>query len=227
MFIPIPIRFHDGRAFHVIPVANGLLVALNVIMFVFGYGGELAVGRGSGLLSILTHAFGHAGIYHLAGNMLALLVFGTPVNRRLGNGWYLIVYLGSVLAMGLFAWLFCSGRMVGASGVIFAIIAMALMLFPSALIEIAYFAMFPVTLIAGILSPPQHWVFWLIRWDVLTLKAYWGLLLVPLLEFWGLFWSGWNWTNLGHMSGLLCGVVAVLLLPTTITMNRKSRVSLM
>jgi membrane associated rhomboid family serine protease len=226
MFIPFPIRFHDGRAFHAIPVANGLLIALNVILFCFGYGDELSVGRGSGLFSIFTHAFGHVGVFHLVGNMLALLVFGTPVNRRLGNGFYLVVCFGTALALGVFAWLFCSGRLVGASGVVFAVIAIALMLFPSALIEVAYFALFPVTLLAGLLSRPKHWVFWFIRWDVFTVRAYWGLLLVPFLEFWGLFWSGWNWTNLGHLAGLLCGVIAVLLLPTTITLNRPYRTNL-
>src|SRR4051812_12228144 len=88
MFLPIPIRFHDGRDFHAIPVVNGLLVVLNVLIFFLGYGPELGVGRGSGVLSIVTHAFGHVGAWHLIGNMWALLVFGTPVNRRLGNGWY-------------------------------------------------------------------------------------------------------------------------------------------
>jgi membrane associated rhomboid family serine protease len=222
MFIPIPIRFHDGREFHAIPVVNGLLVVLNVLIFVLGW--QPYVGPGAGLFSVVTYAFGHAGVYHLVGNMLALLVFGTPVNRRLGNGWYLVVYIGTVLAMGIFARLFCYGHFLGASGAIFAVIAIALLLFPSALMDIAYFALFPVTLIAGLLSPPKHWVFWFIRWDVFQLRAYWGLLLVPLLELWGLFWVGWNWTNLGHLSGLLCGVIAVLFLPTSITMNRQSRV---
>ena len=47
------------------------------------------------------NAFGHADLWHLAGNMLTLLVFGTPVNRRLGNGWYLVAYMGSAISLGL------------------------------------------------------------------------------------------------------------------------------
>src|SRR5262245_18082030 len=101
MFIPIPIRFKDGREFDSIPVVTGLLVALNVLIFWLGW--HPSVGPGTGLFSILTYAFGHANLWHLVGNMLALLVFGTPVNRRLGNGWYLVVYLGSALALGVFA----------------------------------------------------------------------------------------------------------------------------
>jgi membrane associated rhomboid family serine protease len=223
MFIPIPIRFHDGREFHAIPVANGLLVVLNVMIFLFGW--HPYVGPGTGLFSVLTYAFGHVGLWHLVGNMLALLVFGTPVNRRLGNGWYLVTYFGTVLAMGIFARLFCYGNLQGASGAIFSIIAVALLLFPSALIEVAYFALFPVTLIAGWLSPPKHWVFWFIRWDVLQMRAYWGFLLVPFLEIWGLVWSGWNWTNFAHLFGLLCGLIAVLQLPASVTMNRRSHFS--
>lgn len=221
MFFPVPIKLRDGREFDTIPVANGLLIALNVLVFSLGW--QPCVGPGTGLFSIGTYAFGHANLWHLAGNMLVLLVFGTPVNRRLGNGWYLIAYLGTALALGIFARLFCPGPLIGASGAIFAVIAIALLLLPSAIIEIFYFALFPVTLLIGLLHRPQHWVFWFIRWDRFEMRAWWGLFLVPFLELWGLFWNGWNWTNLGHLLGLFCGVAVVLLLPTSITMKRRTR----
>jgi membrane associated rhomboid family serine protease len=221
MFIPLPVRLHDGREFHAIPVVNGLLVVVNVLVFWLGW--HPWVGPGTGLSTVLTYAFGHADLWHLAGNMLVLLVFGTPVNRRLGNGWYLVAYLGSAIALGLFARLFSAGHLIGASGAIFAVIAIACLLLPSAIIEIWYFAMFPLTLLIGLLQRPKHWVFWFIRWDWFEMRAWWGLFLVPLLELWGLLWCGWNWTNLGHLLGLLCGVGAVLLLPTRISMNRSPR----
>ncbi|HLJ12503.1 MAG TPA: rhomboid family intramembrane serine protease [Planctomycetaceae bacterium] len=221
MFIPIPINFRDGRQLNGIPVVNALFVVVNVLAFCLHW--HPTVGPGTGLFSILTYAFGHADIWHLAGNMLVLLIFGTPVNRRLGNGWYFLAYVGSAVALGLFARLFCPGPLIGASGAIFAVIAMALMLFPSAIIEIGYFALFPFTLLVGLFDRPRHWVYWFIRWDSFGLRAWWGLFLVPLLEFWGLVWSGWNWTNLGHLLGLLCGLGVVLLLPTRISMNRSTR----
>lgn len=221
MFIPLPVRFRDGREFHVIPAVNGLLVVVNVLVFCFGW--HPAVGPGTGPFSVLTYAFGHADLWHLAGNMLALLVFGTPVNRRLGNGWYLLAYLGSAIALGLLARLFCSGPLIGASGAIFAIVAVACLLLPSAIIEIWYFALFPVTLLIGLVQRPKHWVFWFIRWDAFEVRAWWGLFLVPLLEVWNLVWMGWNWTNLGHLFGLVCGVAVVLLLPGRITLNRAAR----
>ena len=221
MFVPIPVKLRDGREFETIPVVNGLLVVANVLAFWIGW--HPVVGPGTGLLSILTYAFGHANVFHLIGNMLALLVFGTPVNRRLGNGWYLISYLGAAVTLGLFARIFSPGLLIGASGAIFAVIAIALLLMPSAMLEVYYFALFPVTLITGVLSPPKHWVFWFIRWDSFQLRVAWGLLLVPLLELWGLYWNGWNWTNLGHLFGLVCGVIIVLMLPTQITMKRRAR----
>ena len=190
MFIPVPIRLHDGRDFHAIPLANGILVVLNVLLFFFG--GHFAVGPGTGILSVVTYAFAHANVFHLAGNMFALLVFGTAVNRRLGNGWYLVLYMGTVLCLGVGARLMSSQLIYGSSGAIFAVIATALMLFPSAILEIGYFALFPITLIAGVLSAPKHWVFWFIRVDTFKMRAMWGLLLVPLLELWGLYWSGWS-----------------------------------
>lgn len=221
MFFPVPVKFRDGREFDAIPVVNGVLVALNVIVFSLGW--HPCVGPGTGLFSILTYSFGHADLWHLAGNMLALLVFGTPVNRRLGNGWYLLSYLGSAIFLGFLAKLFCHGLLIGASGAIFSVIAIALLLFPAALIDIWYFALFPFTIIAGLFSRPKHWVFWFIRWDTFEIRAWWGLFLVPFLELWGLFWTGWNWTNLGHLLGLLCGVGVVLLLPVRISMNRARR----
>ena len=218
MFFPFPVKVRDGRQFEAIPLANSILVALNVLIFCGGW--HPAVGRGSNPIGILTYAFGHTDVGHLTFNMLTLLVFGTALNRRIGNGWYMVTYLGSAIALGMFAWLFLNGSMLGASGAIFAVIAMSLVLLPMAIIEVFYFALFPVTILFGLIKPPRQWVFWLIRWDTFEVRAWWGLFLVPLLEFSGLVSHGWNWTNLGHLLGLVCGAVCVLLLPMQISMNR-------
>lgn len=221
MFLAVPVRLSSSRPSDVVPVANGLLVVANVLAFWLGWSDYWAVGRGASPVTIFTYAFAHAGPWHLLANMWVLLVFGNPVNRRLGNGYYLLTYLGTAVALGMFAWLFCGGGLIGASGAIFAIIAVALMLMPAALIEVFYIALFPITILVGLLAKPQHWVFWFIRWDNFEMRAWWGLLLVPLLELWGFVWWGANWTNLGHLLGFFCGIAAVLLLPTEITMNRR------
>lgn len=219
MFCPLPVNLRDGRTYDAIPLVNPLLVVINVLVFWLNW--RPVVGPGTGVLSILTYSFGHANVFHLAANMWALLVFGTPVNRRIGNGWYLIAYLGSAMALGLFVRLFVWGHLIGASGAIFAVIAMALILMPSAMVDIYYFALFPTTLVTGFAHPHKHWVFWFIRWDLFEMRAWWGLFLVPFLEFWSLYWNGWNWTNLGHLFGLVCGVAVVLMLPAEITLNRR------
>ena len=153
VFIAIPIRLRDCREFATIPLANGVLVILNVLAFSAGW--QPYVGPGTGLLSMLTYAFGHEGVWHLAGNMLALLVFGTTVNRRVGNLWYVSAYLGSAAALGLFAWMFAARPLIGASGAIFGVIAMACLLLPAARVEVGYFTLFPVTLLVGNRASPR------------------------------------------------------------------------
>ena len=90
---------------------------------------------------------------------------------------------------------------------------------PASWIDVGYLAIFPFSLPFGVIKRPEHWVYWFIRWDHISICAVWAIALVPMLEFWGLFWWGWNWTNLGHLLGLMCGVAAVLLLPGEITMK--------
>ena len=68
------------------------------------------------LPSVLIYGFCHFGFWHLLINMWVLWVFGNPVNRRLGNLLYLLVYLGSVVVLGLFAWLILPVQLVGSSG---------------------------------------------------------------------------------------------------------------
>jgi membrane associated rhomboid family serine protease len=70
---------------------------------------------------LITSAFLHAGLLHLATNMITLYIVGTPLERVLGPVRYLIVYFLSALGGSLFSvWLspeFSIG--VGASGAIF------------------------------------------------------------------------------------------------------------
>jgi membrane associated rhomboid family serine protease len=222
MFLAVPLQLKQVRDRDTLPLANSVLIALNVLVYALGLAEGWQVGRERGVLSIVTYAFAHANAYHLIGNMWVLWVFGNPVNRRLGNGYYALAYLGTAVTLGVFAWLFCTGGLLGASGAIFGVLAIAMLLMPAARIEVGYVALFPLTLLLGLLWRPRTWLFWLIRWDKFDLWALWGLVLVPLLEIEGLWWCGWNWTNLGHLLGFLCGVVVVLLLPTEISMNRRA-----
>ncbi len=227
MFLILPLRVDESNGSERAPWANSLLIVVNVLVFFLtaNLGWNFAVGRGTSLPTILTYGFAHADPLHLIGNMWFLWLFGNPVNRRLGNRYYLLSYLGTILALGMFAWLFAPGLLLGSSGGIFAVMLLFMMLLPRAGVQVGYVALFPVTLLVGLFSRPKHWVFWFLRWDAHEFRAWIAFVLITLLEVWSL-WSGlwvgyWNWANLGHLFGLLCGVVIVLLLPTEITMKRR------
>ncbi|MDP6688536.1 MAG: rhomboid family intramembrane serine protease [Alphaproteobacteria bacterium] len=75
------------------------------------------------LASPLTYAFLHADLLHLVINMAFLLAFGTPLDRRLGRGRFLTLYvLCALVAAGasvaLFYYTFQQTIIVGASGAV-------------------------------------------------------------------------------------------------------------
>lgn len=223
MLFLMPVKVEDNGKRQTVPIANSVIIAVNVLLYWMS--DWMATGPESGLSSVITYGFAHSGLMHLLGNMWVLWVFGNPVNRRLGNGWYVLAYFGTILMIGIVARVLCGVPVVGASGAIFAVIAICLLLIPASRIRVAFIAVFPITLLVGLIARPKEWIYWIIRWDVFRLKATWGLLIVPALQLWGLFWWGWNWTNVGHLLGLVCGVAVVLLLPERISMNRRAALS--
>jgi membrane associated rhomboid family serine protease len=223
MFLVLPWRLRQTGLPNTPPVANAALIAVNVAFYLLGW--CWAVGPCTRLPSVVLYAFSHLGFWHVALNMWALWVFGNPVNRRLGNGLYLAAYLGSAVVLGLFAWLVFSAGMVGSSGAVFAVIAIALLLMPAAVLDIACVALFPLTIIVGLLSKPRHWFQWLARWAVYPIPALWALVLVPLMQFFLFFWCNWSATYFAHLVGMACGLGVVLLLPKRIAMGRRWTVS--
>ncbi|WP_254781528.1 rhomboid family intramembrane serine protease [Modestobacter sp. DSM 44400] len=73
---------------------------------------------------VVTSAFAHISPVHLVLNMLALLLFGSELERQLGRGRYLTVYLVSALGGAASLQLFGSyyGGVVGASGAIYGLL---------------------------------------------------------------------------------------------------------
>jgi rhomboid protease GluP len=72
---------------------------------------------------LLTAAFLHIGLLHLAMNMLGLLLLGPTVERIYGHGPFLLLYLGCALAGGAASLHFSAqgGVSVGASGAVFGV----------------------------------------------------------------------------------------------------------
>jgi len=85
---------------------------------------------------LLTYAFLHGSLLHLAFNMFALYMFGSAIERVFGGRRYLIFYAVSVLAAGLTQLLFAAMTggvypTVGASGGVFGLLLAYAIYFPN------------------------------------------------------------------------------------------------
>ena len=113
------------------PIVTYLLIALNVILYIVPvltnsydtiinnfcvYGPLIKAGQ---YYRIITGAFLHGGILHLAFNCYALYVIGSQLESYLGKVRYLIIYLFSAVTASLFSMIFNSNPSIGASGAIF------------------------------------------------------------------------------------------------------------
>ncbi len=144
----IPIR--DELRTRTTPVVNYLLIALNVIVFIFM---ALTPSQSESIVrqyamiparvtshldfgdvvDIFTSMFMHAGLAHIAGNMLYLWIFGDNVEDAMGHGRYLFFYLlGGVIASvtHILTNPVSSIPTVGASGAIAAVLGAYLILYP-------------------------------------------------------------------------------------------------
>jgi membrane associated rhomboid family serine protease len=70
---------------------------------------------------LLTNAFAHIEIWHIAFNMIALWFLGPPLEMAIGRARFLALYLGSALTASTFVYWFSNplGQTLGASGAIF------------------------------------------------------------------------------------------------------------
>jgi membrane associated rhomboid family serine protease len=88
---------------------------------------------------LVTYAFLHGSITHLAFNMYGLWMFGTELEYLLGRQWFLKLYFSSVLSAGLLQLLvtsFTGGLYptLGASGGVFGLLLAYAMFFPNRII---------------------------------------------------------------------------------------------
>lgn len=100
---------------------------------------------------ILTSMFLHAGWMHLLGNMLFLWIFGDNLENRMGHVWFLAFYLVSGVAAAL-AHIVAEPASfvptVGASGAIAGVMGGYLLLFPKARVDVLFFLVFFIRIIA-------------------------------------------------------------------------------
>lgn len=150
----------------------------------------------------------HAGLAHLAGNMLYLWIFGDNVEDSLGHGKYLLFYLiGGVIAS--LAHIFTNPQSqiptVGASGAIAAVLGAYLVLYPRSRV----LTFIPLGFFMRLTSVPAVIVLGL--WFVLQLFS--GVLSLGAADVGGVaFWA--------HIGGFVAGVVLAKLFE-----NRRQRAS--
>ena len=125
------------------------IIIANVLISIKGFNDEFFfrkyefhVGsiRAGEQIRMVTSAFLHADLFHLAFNMIALYSFAPVVFQVLGNAAFLLVYFGSLVFGSLLTMVFhgndYSYRAVGASGAVTGIIYSAILLFPDMTIGI-------------------------------------------------------------------------------------------
>jgi membrane associated rhomboid family serine protease len=106
---------------------------------------------------VLTSGFLHGGLLHLAFNMVALYIFGPPLERTLGRSRFAVLYTTSLVAGSLGALLLSPTALtIGASGAVFGLFGAILMSQRAAGVGIRAGGMVPllvINLVFTLLSP--------------------------------------------------------------------------
>jgi len=144
-------------------------------------------------LTYVTYAFFHGDLWHLAGNMLFLWIFGDNVEDAMGHFRFLVFYLACAVGGAFVHGLVVpdsQAPLIGASGAIAGIVTAYLMLHPRVKIWILAFGRIPLRIPA---------------WMAL---AAWILFQFGMLAFAGEDEVSWA----AHVGGILTGAVLVLVL---------------
>lgn len=119
--------------------------------------------------AFVTHAFLHADIFHLAGNLAFLFVFGCGLNADLGHLRYLGLYLLFAVAAGAGHILLSDAGVLGASGAICGVTGMVAAFYPRNDVRIWYLV----------------WVFVLFRTGTFEVSALWAIAMWFGFDLWG------------------------------------------
>ena len=146
---PIPYRFYNATmGLLVVNIAFYLISLLVPRMVVYLALTPILVIRAKAYWQIVTYMFLHGGTMHILFNMLALFLFGTQLERRLGSTEFLLYYfitgIGAGLATLVVNWYSGMGMVpvVGASGAIYGLLLAYATLFPDSRLYI--FGFFPL-----------------------------------------------------------------------------------
>ncbi len=193
MLIPYKVDVYSSR----IPFVNYLVMIAVVAAFVLQRicplkDVEQFVLQGWSVAALFGHMWLHLGHFHIIGNLIFLWVFGNAVCSKLGNLFYLPVYIGTGLVAAI-VHLFFDGRpAVGASGAIFGIVGVYFMLYPFNSIKCIFVFIVYVRRIsiAG---------FWIILWWI-------------ALNVLGVVSAFTAAAYFGHIGGFVAGVILAIVL---------------
>ncbi len=161
-------------------------------------GGDLLVPHPVPLYAtIFTSMFVHGGLFHIAGNMLYLWIFGDNVEDRLGRIRFLAFYLASGLAAALAQVLSNPSSkvpMIGASGAISGVLGAYLLLYPHArVVTLIFFGLFTRLVEIPALIVLGFWILVQVLSGLLTLGV----------EVGGVAWFA-------HIGGFVAGLVMAI-----------------
>lgn len=123
---------------------------------------------------LITNGFLHGGLFHLAGNLLFLLVFGSRVNALIGQWKTALVYPLLLIASSAAQWVSMSGEgaqaALGASGAIMGMAGMYFVLFPVHRVFLIIWFRFTLWIFVPLWWTNVYYKMWPIRgfWVVLT-----------------------------------------------------------
>ena len=208
--VPVLIPYTVDVPMARVPFANFALIAVTVFISVLAFGVDLEAVEplvlvGWRPLGLLGHMFIHLDPLHLAGNLVFLWVFGNAVCAKVGNGIYLLAYVGLGLIAAVAHNLLDGRPAVGASGAINGVVGLFLILYPLNDISCFYFVF--------------------IRGGVFSLSSIWMILLWLAFDIWGAAAGGGNVAYMAHVGGFAGGAaLGVLLLKSGwIEMDRSEK----
>ena len=144
-------------------------------------------------LTLLSYMFFHGDIFHLAGNMLFLWVFGDNVEDAVGHWKFLFFYVACGVIAGIVHTLVSASSavpLIGASGAVAGVIAAYLILHPKVQVWVLVFSAIPMRISA---------LFALGAWVI------WQVVMVVMPQVGPVAW----WA---HIGGLIAGAVLIVVL---------------
>ena len=193
VFIP----YQSDVAMRRLPIGNFILIGVTVViswlvlqLVETREGLDPFLLNGFAMPGLVGHMFAHAGIIHLAGNMMFLWIFGNAVCSKVGNGWYIPVYLGLGLVAATTHVMFDGGLAIGASGAVNGIVGMFLVWYPLNNVSMFY------------------WVFF--RLGTFRVSSMWVIALWFVFDIWGALRGSGGVAYWAHVGGFMAGFLLAL-----------------